>query len=82
MLDKLKQLSQLKGLGDDIKKEIVEVEKQGIKVVLKGDFTIEEISLNSQLEISEQEKILKECFNQAIHEIQMKMAKKMMGMGV
>lgn len=80
MFDKLKQLAQAKGLSDEIKKEIVIVEKQGFRVAIRGDFSVEEIIINGDLPKIEQEKLLKEFFNEAVKELQMRLAKKMMGL--
>jgi len=77
MFDKLKQLKQLKELRDSLSKETEEVEKQGIKVVINGNIEIEDIQLNPDLSIEEQEKILKECINEAVKKIQMVLTNKM-----
>lgn len=84
MLDKLKQLKELKKIQDEFAKEMVEVEKQGTKVVINGKMEIEEIVLNSELQKEEQEKILKSCINDAMYQMKIKMAQKMQqtpGMG-
>lgn len=84
MLDKLKQLKELKKMQDELAKEMVEVEKQGTKVVINGKMEIEEIVLNSELQKEEQEKILKSCINDAMYQMKIKMAQKMQqtpGMG-
>lgn len=80
MFDKFKQLAQMKGLQDEIKNSKVEHEKQGIKVVMRGDFSVEEIVLNSSLSKEEQEKILKECINEANHKAQILAAQKFAGL--
>lgn len=72
----------MKGISNEIKNKKVEIEKQGVKIVVRGDFTMDEIILNPELATSEQEKIIKELFNSAVKELQMRMAKKMMGMGI
>ncbi|MCK4782017.1 YbaB/EbfC family nucleoid-associated protein [Candidatus Parcubacteria bacterium] len=77
MFDKLSQLKRLKELQDSLKDERVEVEKQGIKVIFNGKMEIEEIQLNSEFSKQEQEKILKDCFNEAIKKVQMAVAQKM-----
>ncbi len=74
MFDKLKQISQLKKLQSQMKEEKVEVNEQGIKLIMNGNFEVEEIKLNQELNNSEQAQALKKCFNQAIREIQRKMA--------
>lgn len=82
MFDKIKQMAQAKGLSDEIKKEEVVVDKNGVRVVVGGDFTLKDIVLNDNLNSSEQAESIKEAFNEAVKELQMKMAKKMMGMGM
>ena len=80
MLDKFKQLKELKKMQDDLAKESVEVEKQGTRVVVNGKMEIEEILLNSELQKEEQEKVLKDCINEAMNKMKMLMAQKMQGM--
>ncbi|HZJ42084.1 MAG TPA: YbaB/EbfC family nucleoid-associated protein [Patescibacteria group bacterium] len=77
MFDKLKQIKQLKELRDSFSQEKEEVEKKGIKVTINGKLEIEDIQLNSDLSKEEQEKILKECINEAVKKIQMVLASKM-----
>ena len=79
MFDNLKKLAQSKQFQDSLKNEKVEIERSGIKLVMRGDFSVEEIIINSELSKEELENTLKDCFNEAIKEIQMKMAGKMMG---
>ena len=79
MFDKFKQLMQLKGLQDEIKKQRFESEKNGIKVVINGGFNLEEIKINSDLDQKQQENLIKECFNEAIKKAQMAMAQKFSG---
>lgn len=81
MLDKFKQLRELKKLQDEISKEKVEVEKKGVKVVLNGKIEVEEIILNPELSQNEQEKILRDCINEAVQRIQFRLASKMQGIG-
>ena len=77
MLDKLKQIKQLKELRDSLSQEREEVEKEGIKVIINGKMEIEDIQLNSDLSKEEQEKILKECINEAVKKIQVVLTSKM-----
>jgi len=74
MFDKLNQLKELKEI---LEKEKGEVEKEGIKVTINGKMEIEEIKLNSDLDLKKQESILKECFNEAMKKIQTKAVQKM-----
>jgi len=77
MFEQLKQIKQIKKLHNALQEEKVEIEKQGIKIVLNGRLEVEEMVLNPQLQKEDQEEILKECFNEAIRKIQMKVAQKM-----
>ena len=74
MFDKLKKLKEIKELKEKLAKEKIEVEEKGIKVVLNGKMEIEEIVLNQELPKEEQEKILKNCLNKGVKEIQLKIA--------
>lgn len=81
MLDKFKQIKQLKNLQTAIKKEKVEVEKEGVKVVVSGAMEVEEISLNKDLSKEKQETVLKQCFNEAMKKIRRKIAGQLSQMG-
>ena len=81
MLDKLKQLNELRNLQKELKKEMVEIEKDGTKVLINGNMEIQNITLNSELDKPDQEKVLVKCINDAVKQMQMKMAKMMQGMG-
>jgi len=76
MFEKLKQIRQLKKLGDSLSKEKTEIEKKGIKVVVNGKIEVEKIQLNPELDIKEQERILEECINEAIKKVQMEVFQK------
>ena len=77
MLDQLKQLQQLKKLKDVLEKERREVERDGVRVVVNGKMEIEEIQLNPQMDIEKQEKLVKDCLNEAMQQIQKEAAAKM-----
>lgn len=81
MFDKLKQLSQIREMQKIMEQEEVAVEKQGVKVVLKGTMEVKEIQLNAVLSKEDQEKILKECLNEAQRKLQTSLAGKMMAGG-
>lgn len=70
----------MKGLQDSIKQEKVEVIKEGVRIVLRGDFSIEEINLNPDLAIEKQQEILKECLNDGMKKVQMLAAQKLSGL--
>ena len=77
MFDNLKQLHQLQKMKAVLEKEKREVEKEGIRVVVNGKMEIEEIQLNSEMDIEKQEKLVKDCINEAMKQIQKEAATKM-----
>ena len=77
MFDQLKQLHQLKKIRDMMEKERGEVGKEGIRVVVNGKMEIEEIQLNPQMDIEKQEKLVKDCINEEMKQIQKQAATKM-----
>ena len=80
MFDKLKQLAQLREMEGKMKEERATIEKDGIKVTVNGKFEIEEIILNSEISLEEQQRILKDCINEANRKVQFAMAQKFAGM--
>lgn len=76
MFDKLKQLGKLKELQNILGQEKAEVEKDGVKIVLTGKLEVENVLLNPSLDKEKQEKVLKECFNEAIKKINLQIAQK------
>lgn len=80
MFDKLQQLKKLKELQDALGKEKIEIEREGVRVVINGKMEIEEIKLNHQIDFEKQEKIIKDCINEAMKQIQAEAAKKMFQM--
>ncbi|NUM25281.1 MAG: YbaB/EbfC family nucleoid-associated protein [Candidatus Buchananbacteria bacterium] len=82
MLDKLKQLKQLKSLHDAAKSERFEASKDGVKIVINGNMQIEELVLNPELDTQRQAQVVKECFNDAIRNAQMGMAQKLQSLNI
>lgn len=82
MLDKLKQLKQLKSLHDAAKSERFEASKDGVKIVINGNMQVEDLVLNPELNIEQQTRAVKECLNDAIRNAQMGMAQKLQGMNI
>lgn len=80
MFDKLKQIKQLRDLQSAAQKEKFESEKDGVKVVINGTLSVEEIKLNAELANDRQERILQDCLNEALKKAQMAMAQKFQGM--
>jgi len=81
MFDKLKEIKKLKDLQNTLKKEKIEVNNSGIRIIMNGGLEIEELEINSSLNKEDQEKILKSLMNEAIKKIQMVAAQKMSGLG-
>ena len=81
MFDKLKQIQKLKGMQDELGKERVELEKDGVKVIVNGKMEIESITLNSELSKEASEIIIKDCVNEAVKKVQMIAMQKMMQSG-
>ena len=81
MFDKFKQINQLRNIQNELQKEKIEVEKDGVKVIINGKMQVEEIKLSSDHAIEKQEEVLKDCFNDAMQKVQMVAAKKMQEMG-
>jgi DNA-binding protein YbaB len=81
MFDQFKQLKQMKDLQDKLSKEQAEVEKEGIKVVVNGKMEVEQILLNPSLDKEQQEKLVKECVNDAMKKVQMSAAQKLFQSG-
>jgi len=78
----LGKLHELKKMQDEFKKERMTIEKRGVKVVMNGNFGVEEIVLNPELGIEDQQSALKEAINEAREEIQKTLTKKMMSSGI
>ncbi|MBI3442492.1 MAG: YbaB/EbfC family nucleoid-associated protein [Candidatus Sungbacteria bacterium] len=79
MFDKLKQINQLRQLQNQIKQQRVEVEKNGTRVVMSGEFEVMELSLNPELDAKTQEKLVMQLFNDARAKIQSMLAKNFAG---
>ena len=79
MFDKFKQLNELRKLQQQIKQMTVQGEYNGVKVSLRGDFEMQEITLNSSLDVSTQERAIKTAFNDAKSKMQQMLAKNLGG---
>lgn len=82
MFDQFKKIAELKKLQDSLKKETVISQENGISITMNGNFEVENVKLNPDLNLEDQEKSLKICLNKAKEEIQKKMAKSLMGSGL
>ena len=81
MFDNLKKLHELKKMQDSFKKEKLTVEKRGIVVTMNGNFEVEEVRLNSELNIQDQQQALKEVLNEARENMQKTLAKNLASLG-
>ena len=77
MFDQMKQAKELYRLQKELQKETVEVEKNGVRVVINGKMEVQKVELNSEISKEEQEKAVKECLNEALDKIKNTMAQKM-----
>ena len=76
MFEKIKQLAKIKTLQKDIENEEFVSEKEGIRVIIDGSFMVKNIFLNSDLDKDNQQKILKECLNDASKKARLAIAQK------
>lgn len=78
MLDKLKNLYELKKKSEEMRRKmagvVVEIEERGIKIVIRGDQKLEEIVIDGEANPR-----VKEAINKALKEVQKKAAKKVQG---
>lgn len=80
MFDKLKQLNELRKMKNVMQAETAESERNGVRVKINGDFTVEEVFVSPEAMNSDLAKNLKHCFNDAVCKMQMIMAQKFSGM--
>ena len=76
MFDKLKQLNQIREMQNSLREQRVEVERNGTKVIVNGNFGVEKIVLNPALGKEEQEKVLEDALNEAMKKVQMLLVQK------
>jgi len=82
MLDKLKQLGQLKAMQEAIKSERFEYERDGIKVVVNGNLMVEQVILTQDLPKETGGQLIKDCVNEAIKKAQWAVAQKFSGLNL
>ena len=81
MFEKLQQIKKLQEIQNVLKNEKIEGEKNGVKIFMNGKLEVEDVILNPSLSIQDQEKAVKDGFNDTMKKVQMVVAKKMLGMG-
>ncbi|MBU1164719.1 YbaB/EbfC family nucleoid-associated protein [Patescibacteria group bacterium] len=73
MFDKIKQFKELKNQLDEVS---IEVEKDGIKLIMSGNQSIESIQIDQNLTAPEIERIIPDLFDQALKKVQKVMVEK------
>ena len=69
MFEKFKEAKQLQQLQAIIKKQRVDVEKNGVKMGMNGSMEVEYVKLDPEMSHEKLEKAVKECFNAATKEL-------------
>ena len=59
----------------------MEVEKNGVTVIINGNIQIEDITLNPELDHGQQARTVKDCINDAVKKMQYATAEKMQELG-
>lgn len=80
MFDQMKQMNQLRKLQKEIEAQNIDVQEQGVRLVMKGDFSLVDITLNPELGVEEQATAIKAAHAKARAELQEKLKTQMMGM--
>jgi DNA-binding protein YbaB len=80
MFDKLKQLKELKGLQNEIKKESYDIDHHGVRLVMNGGMELQEVHLSPDLQQEQQEQALVQAHNDLLRKVQMAMAQRFRGM--
>ncbi len=82
MFGQIKDMYKLKQQASELQSmlanETVEAENKGVKITMNGNQEVLGVVLNPQLSQEEQEKYLRETFNDAVKKVQRLMAEKMM----
>ena len=85
MFNKLKQYkdlrNQAKTLQNMMAQESVTLERNGVKIIVNGNFEITELKINEELSKDKLESTIKEIVNDAIRKVQRIVAEKMQSMG-
>jgi hypothetical protein len=76
MFDKAKMLAQAYKLKKAVEAEIVEVEENGVKIIVSGDQKVKFLSINGM-----ENKVLVDTINKAMKKSQEQAAKRMKDMG-
>jgi len=77
MFNLFKNLKELKEIQDLVSSESVVVEKDGVKIKINGKMEVEEVLLNPNMDITKQQKILRDCLNDGLKKMQMSLVTKL-----
>ncbi|OGE76593.1 MAG: hypothetical protein A3C85_00430 [Candidatus Doudnabacteria bacterium RIFCSPHIGHO2_02_FULL_48_21] len=79
MFEKFKELAKLREMQKTIQSQKVEVEREGIKIVLNGNMKVEQLQLNPSLNHATTARVLKDLVNEAVDKLQKTLAGLMSG---
>ena len=83
MFGKLKDMNEMRKQAVQIQSQLadeeVEAENHGVKIKMNGNQEVLSVEINPDLDKEDQEKYLREAFNEAVKKVQRVMAQKMMG---
>ena len=82
MLDKIKQLNQLRALHKEMQQQKFTLERDGVSVTVNGSLTIESVTLSDTLDRERQQQLVAQLINDALRQAQQGMAQKMQGLGL
>ncbi len=80
MFDALQDVVKLKQIQHALAQEIVTIENNGVKLTMRGDFEVTGLTLNPDLDVSEQERLVLQCLKDAKARLQSKIAQQMSGL--
>ncbi|MDX1535719.1 MAG: YbaB/EbfC family nucleoid-associated protein [Candidatus Spechtbacterales bacterium] len=81
MLDKFKQMKELRDLQKSLESKEFSGESDGVTVVINGTFELKDIKLNSDLKTDQQEEAIKKAFSNAMQNAQNSLRNAMGGFG-
>ena len=77
MFDALKDMAKLKQMQQALTQSVVTVEKDGVTLVMRGDFEVTDLSLNPDVDVNEQARLVLACLKEAKSQLQAKIAQHM-----
>lgn len=79
MFDMIKQMAQMKKIGDEMKKQQVTVEEDGSSLTMRGDFEVIALHLNPERDAAAHERVVMSLLRQAKEKIQGQLASSFKG---